>query len=431
LYGVGMLDIKLIREHHDIVRENLRKRGDPEKIKMLDDLIAHDKEWRQLLTKVNQLRHKRKRVTTEIAELKKRGEDVTEKITKAQEIPEKIKELEKRVKENKEKINHILLRLPNLLHESVPMGKDENDNLVTRVWGNPPKFDFEPKGHLEILQNLGMIDVESAAKVAGSAFYYLRGQAVLLDLALQKFAIDFLMKKGFQAFEPPLMVNRRSYEGMIGDPFDFAEASYKIEGEDLFLIPTAEYPLGSMFTDRVFTKEELPLRVCGVSACFRREVGTHGKYSKGLFRVHQFNKVEQFVFCLPEESWQFLEELQKNSEELYQKLGLHYRVVSICSGDLSAKAAKAYDIEIWMADGNYRESGSNSNCTDYQARRLNIRYREKEGQHPVGFIHTLNNTALATSRTMIAILEQFQQKDGSVVIPKVLRPFMGGIEIIE
>ena len=426
-----MLDIKLIREHHDIVRENLRKRGDPEKIKMLDDLIAHDKEWRQLLTKVNQLRHKRKRVTTEIAELKKRGEDVTEKITKAQEIPEKIKELEKRVKENKEKINHILLRLPNLLHESVPMGKDENDNLVTRVWGNPPKFDFEPKGHLEILQNLGMIDVESAAKVAGSAFYYLRGQAVLLDLALQKFAIDFLMKKGFQAFEPPLMVNRRSYEGMIGDPFDFAEASYKIEGEDLFLIPTAEYPLGSMFTDRVFTKEELPLRVCGVSACFRREVGTHGKYSKGLFRVHQFNKVEQFVFCLPEESWQFLEELQKNSEELYQKLGLHYRVVSICSGDLSAKAAKAYDIETWMADGNYRESGSNSNCTDYQARRLNIRYREKEGQHPVGFIHTLNNTALATSRTMIAILEQFQQKDGSVVIPKVLRPFMGGIEIIE
>lgn len=423
-----MLDIKLIREHSDIVRENLKKRGDPEKIKMLDDLITYDKEWRQLLTKVNELRHKRKLVTTEVAKLKKKREDATEKIREAQDIPEKIKRLEAKVKEHKRKINHILLRLPNLLHESVPLGKDESDNVVIRVWGKSPEFDFEPKSHLELLQNLEMIDVESAAKVTGSAFYYLKGHAVLLDLALQRFAIDFLMKKGFQIFEPPLMVNRRSYEGMIGDPFDFTEASYKIEGEDLYLIPTAEYPLGSMFTDRIFNREDLPLRICGVSACFRREVGTHGKYSKGLFRVHQFNKVEQFVYCLPEESWQFLEELQKNSEELYQKLGLHYRVVDICSGDLSAKAAKAYDIEIWMADEKFRESGSNSNCTDYQARRLNIRYREKEGQHPVDFVHTLNNTALATSRTMIAILEQFQQEDGSVIIPKVLRPFMGGIE---
>jgi len=423
-----MLDMKLIREHPNVVREGLKKRGDPEKIKLFDDLIAYDKEWRRLLTKVNELRHKRKLVTTEIAELKKREDDATKKIKEAQEIPEKIKKLEEKVKEHKRKINSILLRLPNLLHESVPVGKDESENVVVRVWSGPPEFDFEPKGHLELLQNLGMIDVESAAKVAGSAFYYLKGDAVLLDLALQRFAIDFLIEKGFQVFEPPLMVNRRSYEGMIGDPFDFAEASYKIEDEDLYLIPTAEYPLGSMFTDRVFTKEELPLRVCGVSACFRREVGTHGKYSKGLFRVHQFNKVEQFVYCLPEESWHFLEELQKNSEELYQRLGLHYRVVSICSGDLSAKAAKAYDIEIWMADGKFRESGSNSNCTDYQARRLNIRYREKEGQPPVGFVHTLNNTALATSRTMIAILEQFQQKDGCVILPKVLRQFMGGIE---
>ena len=425
-----MLDIKLIREHPDIVRENLKKRGDPEKIKMLDDLIAHDKEWRQLLTKVNELRHRRRLVTTEVAELKKKGEDATRKIKEAQEIPEKIKKLEEKIKENKRKINHILLRLPNLLHESVPIGRDETENVAIKVWGKPPKFDFEPKSHLEILLNLGMIDIENAAKVAGNAFYYLKGHAVLLDLALQRFAIDFLMKKGFQIFEPPLMVNKRSYEGMIGDPFDFAEASYKIEDEDLYLIPTAEYPLGSMFTDRVFNRDELPLRLCGVSACFRREVGTHGKYSKGLFRVHQFNKVEQFIYCLPEESWRFLEELQKNSEELYQRLGLHYRVVSICSGDLSAKAAKAYDIEIWMADETFRESGSNSNCTDYQARRLNIRYREKEGQRPVGFVHTLNNTALATSRTMIAILEQFQQKDGSVIIPQVLRPFMGGIEKI-
>jgi len=425
-----MLDIKLIREHPDIVRENLKKRGDPEKLKMLEDLIAHDKEWRQLLTKVNELRHKRRLVTTEIAEFKKKGKDATKKIQEAKKIPEKIKNLEKKVEKHKEKINHILLRLPNLLHESVPIGKDESENVVVRVWGKPPKFDFKPKSHLEIMQNLDMIDVESAAKVAGNAFYYLKGQAVLLDLALQRFAIGFLMKRGFQVFEPPLMVNKRSYEGMIGDPFDFAEASYKVEDEDLYLIPTAEYPLGSMFTNTVFNREDLPLRLCGVSACFRREVGTHGKYSKGLFRVHQFNKVEQFVYCLPDESWRFLEELQKNSEELYQRLGLRYRVVNICSGDLSAKAAKAYDVEIWMADGKFRESGSNSNCTDYQARRLNIRYREKEGQPPVGFVHTLNNTALATSRTMIAILEQFQQRDGSVVIPEALRPFMDGIEKI-
>jgi len=423
-----MLDIKLIREHPDIVVKNLKKRDSPEKIKMLNDLITYDKEWRQLLTRVNELRHRRKLVTTEVAKLKKKGEDASEKIKEVQEIPKKIKKLEEKVKARKIEINHILLRLPNLLHESVPLGKDEGDNVVIRVWGKPPEFDFETKSHLELLQNLGMIDVESAAKVAGSAFYYLKGHAVLLDLALQRFAIDFLMKKGFQIFEPPLMVNRRSYEGMIGDPFDFAEASYKIEGEDLFLIPTAEYPLGSMFTDRTFNRDDLPLRICGISACFRKEVGTHGKYSKGLFRVHQFNKIEQFAYCLPEESWQLLEELQQNSEELYQKLGLHYRVVSITSGDLVAKAAKGYDIEIWMTDRKFRESGSNSNCTDYQARRLNIRYREKEGQPPAGFVHTLNNTALATSRTMIAILEQFQQEDGSVIIPKVLRPFMGGIE---
>jgi seryl-tRNA synthetase len=238
------------------------------------------------------------------------------------------------------------------------------------------------------------------------------------------------MQKGFTLIEPPYMVNRKTYEGMIGDPFDFAEAGYKVEDSELYLIPTAEYPLGGMFMDDVLRKKDLPIKLVGVSACFRREVGAHGKYTKGLFRMHQFNKVEQFIVCLPDESWDFFEELQRNSEELYQKLGLHYRVVSLCSGDLTAKAAKAYDLEVWMADGEFRECGSNSNCTDYQARRLNIRFREKEGQAPAGFVHTLNNTALATSRTMIAILEQFQQRDGSVVVPGPLRQFMGGVERI-
>jgi len=406
------------------------KRGAAEKLQMLDDLIDFDKAWRKSVVELNELRRRRNVVTAEIARLKSKGEDVSEKIREAEKIPNNIKRLEDEIGKLREKINYALLRIPNILHDSVPIGKDENDNVEIRRWGKPPKFDFQPKSHLEILQNLGMIDIESAAKVSGSAFYYLKGHAVLLDLALQRFAIDFLMKKGFQVFEPPLMVNKRSYEGMIGDPFDFAEASYKIEGEDLYLIPTAEYPLGSIFTDFIFSKKDLPLRVCGVSACFRKEVGTHGKYSKGLFRVHQFNKVEQFIYCLPEESWQLLEELQKNSEELYQKLGLAHRVVLLCSGDTGAKSAKTYDIEVWMADGKYRESGSNSNCTDYQARRLNIRYREKEGYPTIGFVHTLNNTALATSRTMIAILEQFQQEDGTVLIPKALWPYMGGIEKI-
>jgi len=426
-----MLDIKLIRENPDLVRQNIGKRGDAAKLKMLDELIHLDKEWRQLLTQANELRHKRREITIEIAELRKMGKDVASKIKDAKKIDNEILIVEKRVNDYRQKADNILVRLPNLLHESVPFGKDENDNVEIRRWGKPPKFDFEPKSHLEILENLGMIDAESAGKVAGSMFFYLKGPIVLLDFALQRFAIDHLMRRGFQVVWPPLMVNRKVYEGMIGDPSDFAEASYKVEDEELYLIPTAEYPLGGMFIDTTFAKDDLPVKLCGVSVCFRREVGSHGKFSKGLFRMHQFNKVELLVFCLPEDSWNFHEELQAISESLYQQLGLHYRVVNVCTGDIGAKAAKKYDTEAWMADGKFREVGSNSNCTDYQARSLNIKYREKEGQPPKGLVHILNNTALATSRTMIAILEQYQQKDGSVIIPKVLRPYMGGMERLE
>jgi seryl-tRNA synthetase len=426
-----MLDIKIIRENPDIVRKNLAKRGDEVKLKMLDDLIGYDREWRQSLTQANELRHKRREITVEIADLKKTGKDTAKKIKEAQKIDDQILATETRVDECKQKVDFNLMRLPNLLHESVPFGKDDSDNVEVRRWGKPPKFGFEPKSHLEILENLGMIDVESAGKVAGSLFFYLKGPMVLLDFALQRFAMDFLMKKGFQLIEPPFMVNKKVYEGMIGDPTDFAEASYKIEGEELYLIPTAEYPLGGMYIDTTFSKENLPMKLCGVSVCFRREVGTHGKFSKGLFRMHQFNKVELLVFCLPEDSWTFHEELQRTCESLYQQLGLHYRVVNVCTGDIGVKAAKKYDTEAWMADGQFREVGSNSNCTDYQARSLNTKYREKEGQAPKGFVHILNNTALATSRTMIAILEQYQQKNGSVIVPVVLRPYMDGLERLE
>jgi seryl-tRNA synthetase len=226
------------------------------------------------------------------------------------------------------------------------------------------------------------------------------------------------------------MINKDAYEG-VTDLSDFELVMYKIEGENNYLIATSEHPMAAMYKDEVFDKKDLPVKLCGISSCFRKEIGTHGKYTKGLFRVHQFNKIEQFVFCLPEDSWKWHEEIQKNSEELYQQLGLHYRVVNICTGDIGTLAAKKYDIEVWMADGQFRESGSNSNVTDFQARRLNVKWREGEGKPPAGLVHTLNNTTLATSRTMIAIIEQFQKEDGSVEIPKVLRPFMGGISKLE
>ncbi len=424
-----MLDINLIRNEPEMVKENLKRRGNPEYLKMLDELLKKDKEWRELKTKNQELQHKRNVLSKKIGEAKAKGESLKKEMKEVVEIRERIKKNNEKIEKLRKECDVLLLKIPNLLHESVPLGRDEKDNIEIKRWGESPKFDFTPKSHLEI--GKGLIDFESGAKVAGSLFTCLKEDVVLLDMAIQKFAIDFLRERGYMLVEPPYMVNRKVYEAMIGDPTDFSEASYKIENEELYLIPTAEYPLGGMFMNMTFTRDELPIKLIGVSSCFRREVGTHGKYAKGLFRMHQFNKVEQFIICLPEESYEFFEELQRNSEELYQKLGLHYRVVNVCTGDIGAKAAKKYDIEAWMADGKFREVGSNSNCTDYQARRLNIKYREKEGQPPKGFVHTLNNTALATSRTMIAILEQYQQKDGSVKIPEVLRPYMNGKRVIK
>lgn len=424
-----MLDIRLIRENPERVRENLKKRGDSALLKQLEDLIRHDEQWRLLLTQVNELRHKRRVVTEEIAKLKKEGKDTEEKVNEAKSIPEKISDLEKTVEAQKEKANSLLYRLPNLLHESVPVGKDESSNETVRVVGKPLKFGFSAKNHLEIAQNLNLIDMERAAKVAGHGFYYLKGALPLLDLAVLRYAIDFLSQRGFLVVEPPFMLRRNAYLGVTDLDF-FEEQLYKVEGDELYMIATAEHPLAAYYMDEVIEQKDLPLRFAGFSTNFRKEVGAHGKYTKGLFRVHQFNKVEQFVFCLPQDSWALHEELQKNAEDLYEGLGLHFRTVNVCTGDIGNLAAKRYDIEVWMADGTYREAGSNSNCTDYQARRLNIRYREKKGMAPAGFLHTLNNTALATSRTIVAILEQYQQEDGSVVVPNALRPYMNGMERI-
>jgi seryl-tRNA synthetase len=419
-----MLDIKLIREKPDSVRENIKKRQHPEYLEYLDELIESDKKWRELLEEANKLRAERNKISLEIAKLKKEKKDAGKLLKRASEIPEKIKEIEEETKGLEEKNTLLLMKIPNIIHDKVPIGKDESENVEIKRWEKPPKFNFEPKNHLEILQGLGLIDEERAAKASGHGFFYFKKDLVLLDFAIQKFALDFLKKKGFIIIEPPFMIKRKAYEGVV-DLADFESVMYKIENEDLYLIATSEHAMGAMFMDEVLGKKELPMRLAGISPCFRKEVGTHGKYTKGLFRMHQFNKIEQFIFCLPEQSEKMLEEIQKNAEELYEALGLHYRVVELCSGDLSILKNRSYDTEIWMADGTFREIGSATNCTDYQARRLNVKFKEGEGKPPAGFVHTLNNTALATSRTMLAILEQFQQKDGSVKIPKVLVPYTG------
>ena len=425
-----MLDIKLIRENSEFVKNNLMKRGNPENSKMLDELITIDGEWRLNLTKLNELRHKRKLITTEIAVLKKAGKDASGKVEKAKTIDFEITSIQAEVARAEEKMHDYLMRLPNLLHETVPVGKDENGNVQMRTWGTIPKFSFPVKNHIDLGLNLDIIDVERAGKVTGSRFFYLKREGVLLDMALMSFAMEDITKKGYVPVEPPYLMRREPYEGVTALS-DFEDVLYKIENEDLYLIATSEHPMAAMFMNEVLKEEDLPLKLAGISACFRKEAGAHGKDTRGIFRTHQFNKIEQFVFCKPEESWKLHEELIKNAEELIKKLGLPYRVVNVCTGDIGTVAAKKYDIEVWMpAQNAYREIISCSNCTDYQARRLCIRYREKEGTPPKGFLHTLNSTAIATGRTIVAILENFQQEDGSIVVPKILRRYMHDIEKI-
>jgi len=423
-----MLDIKLIRENPEFVKNNLQKRGNPENLRMLDELIEHDHRWRENLTRLNELRHERKQITVGIAALKKKGRDAHAEIRKGKAIDTEITALEKQVAQDEQEMQQCLMRLPNLLHESVPTGKDENDNVQMKSWGKLPKFTFPPKGHVEIGLNLDIMDIERAGKIAGARFFYLKREGVLLDLALRSFALNELFKKGYVPIEPPFLMRREPYEGVVALS-DFEDVLYKIENEDLYLIATSEHPMAAMFMNETFKAEDLPLKMAGISTNFRKEAGAHGKDTRGIFRTHQFNKIEQFVFCRPEDSWKIHEQLLHNAEELVQKLGLPYRVVNVCTGDIGTVAAKKYDIEAWIpAQDGYREITSCSNCTDYQARRLMIKYREKEGEPPKGFVHTLNSTAIATGRTIVAILENYQQEDGSVIVPEALREHMGGIE---
>ncbi|MDI9644189.1 MAG: serine--tRNA ligase, partial [Candidatus Verstraetearchaeota archaeon] len=428
--GGFMLDIKVIREDPVSVRNNLARRNDPKILELFDELIELDKEWRKAFNEVGNLRGKRNRITEEIARMKKQGLDVSERIREAEQIPAEIKSLESKMETHRTKMDQILMRLPNMMDDSVPYGRDESENVVVRTWGEPRKFDFVPKDHIDLATSLDLVDLERGAKVAGARFYYLKNDLVRLNYALIRYGLDFLVGRGFTPFQPPYMMKKEVLAGAVSLS-DFEDTIYKIEGEDLYLIATSEHALLGLHAGEILEGRKLPLRYCGVSPCFRKEAGAHGRDTKGIFRVHQFEKVEQFVFSRPEDSTAEHELLIRNAEEFFQSLGLPYRVVNVCSGDLGTVAAKKYDLEAWLpGQGKYREEVSCSNCTSYQAVRANIRYRDRPNE-PTKYVHTLNSTLVATERALVAILENYQNPDGSVEVPTVLIPYMQGKEKLE
>ena len=424
-----MMDVKLVRENPDAIVASLKRRGAAAKVPLVEEAASADADWRKFKTEVDRLRHRQNDLTAEVAALKKKGKPIDDKLREVKDIPQRIKDLEAKADESSERLTKALLGLPNILHQSVPDGRDESESVTVRTWGKHPDFGFQAKDHIDILTALGMVDMERGAKVAGARFFFLKGEAVKLEHAIMQFAMDTLRSKGFTAVEPPFMLNSSSYEGVVNLE-DFGPVIYKIEGEDLHLIATSEHPLVSMHKDEILESARLPIKYCGFSPCFRVEAGAHGKDTKGIFRVHQFYKVEQVVFSKPEQSWKIHEELISNAEEIYQALGIPYRVVALCSGDTGFMSAKTYDLEAWLpGQGKYREMASASNITDFQARRLLIRYREKQSD-PTTLVHTLNSTAVVT-RTLVAMVENFQQEDGSVKIPKALAPYMGGITSLQ
>src|SRR5213594_648764 len=423
-----MLDIRLIRENPEMIRKNLMRRHDPDKEKLLEDVVRWDRAWRKALAEADGLKRRRNEITKEIAAAKKGGKSTDKLRKEAAALPKKIEALDREIDDLAAKVRDGLMRLPNLLDESVPVGKDDTENVEVSRWGTPRSFDYELRPHGELLEALKFADFERARKIAGAGFVYLMGDLVRLDQALLAFALAFMVKQGFTPVFPPFMMRRSAYEGVV-DLGDFESVMYKVQGEDLFLIATSEHPMGAMHMDEIIDEGDLPILLTGLATQFRREIGGHGVDTKGFFRMHQFNKVEQFVFCRPEDSWTWHEKLRANGEAIYRALEIPYRVVNVCTGDIGTVAAKKYDIEGWFPRQNaYREVISCSNCTDYQARRLNTRAGKVGGDK--FFPHTLNSSAMATSRGLVAVLENFQQADGSVIVPKVLRPLLGGQDVI-
>ncbi len=410
-----MLDLKFIRENPDKVKKGITAKGFEDNL--VDKVLEFDKKWREELGKYEQLRAQRNKAAE------------SKDIEAGKKIKAELSQLEPKLKELELGVNNILQTLPNLPADDVPVGKSETDNVEVKKWGTPTQFSFTPKDHVELGTKLGILDFESGTKVSGANFYFWSGDGALLELALIRYAFDVLSHEGFIPIITPDLVRSRYYLGTGYLPKGNEAQTYTIEGEDLGLIATAEVTLAGRHADEIIPESTLPIKYIGYSHCFRKEAGSYGKYSKGLYRVHQFTKAEMFIYCLPEESEKMHQYLLAMEEKIYQGLGLSYRVLQMCTGDLGAMAVKKYDIEAWMPGRNeYGEVTSTSNCTDYQARNLNIKLKRKNGK--LEYVHMLNGTAIATSRTPIAILENYQQKDGSILIPKVLQPYLGKERIL-
>jgi seryl-tRNA synthetase len=410
-----MLDIQLIRENTEKVKKGVASKGYD--ASLVEKVLNLDEHYRKLLVEVEKLRAERNKISHE-------GKPHSAEASRGREIKKELAKKEPTLEEAEKELKEILFAVPNLPADDVPEGKNEKENKEVRKNGDPKKFDFTPKDHLELGRNLGILDFESGAKVAGSQFYYLIGDGALLELALVQYALEKLSQKGFTPMITPDLAKSRFYLGTGYSPKGDEAQTYEIKDQDLGLIATAEVTLAGKHADEIIPEDKLPLKYAGYSHCFRQESGAYGKYSKGLYRVHQFTKVEMFIYCQPEESEKYLQEILKMEEEICKELGLPYRVVEMCTGDLGAMAAKKYDVEVWMPGReNYGEVTSASNCTDYQARNLNIKFRNKNGENR--YVHMINGTAIATSRIPLAILENYQQKDGSVLIPEVLQKWMG------
>tara|TARA_A100000164_G_scaffold4480_1_gene4049 strand:+ start:547 stop:1830 length:1284 start_codon:yes stop_codon:yes gene_type:complete len=418
-----MLDMTMFRENSDDIRADHDRRGIPHG--PIDEVIRLDEEWRGSQYEVDQLRRKRNEAARGIADAKKSGDEAAAKsiMDEVADIGAQIDSLTARSEECLEQRDALRMSIPNILHEEVPVGEDDQKNTLHSLHGEKRDLGFEPRTHNDLIEMNGWVDQARGAKVTGSRFSFMQGDLARLDMALQQYGADFLMGRGYTLVQPPLMMNREAYEG-VTDLSDFETVMYGIEPDKYYLIATSEHPLTAMRMDEVIEPSELPIKMVGVSPCFRREVGAHGLSDRGIWRVHQFTKVEQIVICDPDESWEHHEDLLQNAVDLWDSLGLHYRVVNICTGDMGTVAARKYDLEAWLPGADaYKEVVSCSNCTDYQANRLRMRYRTSEGNSAV---HTLNSTAIATSRTLVAIMEQCQMEDGRVTIPEALRPYMGG-----
>ena len=419
-----MLDIKFVRREPEKVKELLSRR-DKKYAAMVDELLAVDSERRAIISEVEELKAKRNKYSKEIGKLFKEGkkEEAIKLKSEVEEISEKIVSLEKDLADAERRFERIILSIPNLPHAGVPVGEDEEDNVVIRYWGEKPQFCFEPLPHWDIAKELDILDFERATKLAGSRFVIYKKWGAKLERALINFMLDLhTSSHGYEEIIPPFLVNTKTMTG-TGQLPKFEEDLYKIEGEDLWLIPTAEVPLTNIHAGEILSEKELPKYYTAYTPCFRKEAGAHGRDVRGIMRLHQFNKVELVKIVHPDKSYEELEKLVREAEKVLQLLGLHYRVVELCTGDLGFSAAKTYDIEVWIPSQNrYREISSCSNCEDFQARRAKIRFRDKDGK--TRLVHTLNGSGLAVGRTVIAILEQYQQEDGSVVIPEVLRDYI-------